>query len=112
MGGALPGSSLASIRSASAHLGSRLISALAQIDDMPEQTVRCPLDVTDFDDHLRAHPMDPAKHQRRTETATAWGRYRERHLLYPEWLKTLPQALQFGDGHAGPGSACIDELAL
>ena len=39
----------------------QLILALAQVDDMPEQTVRGPLDVTDLDDHFGAHPMDPAK---------------------------------------------------
>ena len=63
------------MRWAAAHLAGQLILALAQVDDMPQQTVRGPLDVTNLYDHLRAHPMDPAKHQRRTETATAWGRF-------------------------------------
>jgi hypothetical protein len=31
---------------------------------MAEQTVRCPLDIADLDDHFGLHPMDPAKHQR------------------------------------------------
>jgi hypothetical protein len=38
--------------------------ALAQLDDMPEQTVRRPLDVADLDDHFGPYPMDAAKHQR------------------------------------------------
>src|SRR5512133_3631057 len=100
------------MRSAAAYLDGRFIFALAQVDDMPEQTVRGPLDVTNLYDHLRAHPMDPAKHQRRTETAIAWRRYSERHLVDHQRLKALPQALQLGDGHAGPGSACIDELVV
>src|SRR6202023_2195317 len=112
MGPALPRLSLATMRWAAAHLAGQLILALAQVDDMPEQTVWRPFDIADLDDHIGLHPMDPAKHQRRTETATAWGRYRDRHLLYRQGLKTLPQALQLGLGHAGPGSTCIDELAL
>ena len=62
VGPALPRLSLAAMRWATAHLVGQLILALAQIDDMPEQTVRGPLDVTDLDDHFGAHPMDPAKH--------------------------------------------------
>jgi len=76
------------MRWAAAHLAGQLILALAQVDDMPEQTVRGPLDVTNLYDHLRAHPMDPAKHQRRTEAATARGRYRERHFVHRQGLKT------------------------
>ena len=91
------------MRWAAAHLAGQLILALAQVDDMPEQTVRGPLDVTNLYDYLRAHPMDPAKHQRRTETAIAWRRYSERHFVDHQRLKALPQALQLGDGHAGPG---------
>jgi hypothetical protein len=78
----LPRLSLATMRWAAAHLAGQLILALAQVDDMPEQTVWRPFDIADLDDHFGPHPMDPAKHQRRTETATAWGRYRDRHLLY------------------------------
>jgi hypothetical protein len=52
------------MRWAAAHLAGQLILALAQVDDMPEQTVRSPLDVANLYDHFRANPMDPAKHQR------------------------------------------------
>ena len=52
------------MRWTAAHFGSQLILTLAQVNDMPKQTVRCPLDVTDFDDHFGPHPMDPAKDQR------------------------------------------------
>src|ERR1700680_4414742 len=86
-GPALPRLSLATMRWAAAHLAGQLSLALPQVDDMPEQTIRGPLDVTNLYDHLRAHPMDPAKHQRRTETATAWGRDRERHLVRRHGLK-------------------------
>src|SRR6201982_1330826 len=48
---------------AAAHLGSQLVLPLAQIDDVTQQTVRRPFDVADFDDHLRAHPMDPREHE-------------------------------------------------
>jgi hypothetical protein len=54
----------ASMRFAAAHLDGQLIWALTQVDDMPEQTVRRPLDVTHFYAHFGPHPMDPAKHQR------------------------------------------------
>jgi len=43
--------------------------------------------------------------------AIAWRRYSERQLVDYQRLKTLPQPLQLGLGQAGPGSACIDELA-
>ena len=59
IGQALPESRLASMRQAAAHLDGQLVLALAQVDDMPEQTIRGPLDVTNLYDHLRAHPMDP-----------------------------------------------------
>ena len=52
------------MRWTAAHLGSQLILSLAQINDMPEQTVRRPLGIADLDDHFGPHPMDPAKHQR------------------------------------------------
>jgi hypothetical protein len=52
------------VRAAAAHLAGQLIFALAQVDDMPEQPIRRPFDVGNFYDHLRAHPMDPAKHER------------------------------------------------
>jgi hypothetical protein len=52
------------MRSAAAHLGGQLILAFAQVDDMPEQTVRCPLDITDLDDHFGPHPMNSAQDQR------------------------------------------------
>jgi hypothetical protein len=100
------------MRWAAAYLAGQLILALAQVDDVPEQTVRGPLDVANLYDHLRAHPMNPAKHQRRTEAATAWGRYSERHLVDHQRLKALPQAFQFDDGHTCAGSSCIDKLAL
>jgi hypothetical protein len=100
------------MRSASAHLGSQLIFALTLVDDVPEQPIRRPFHITDLDDHFGPDPMDPAKHQRRTETATAWGRYRERHLVCRQGLKTLPQALQFGLWQTCTGSACIDESAV
>jgi hypothetical protein len=45
------------MRWAAAHPAGQLILALAQIDDMPEQTIRRPLDVANLYDHLRAHPM-------------------------------------------------------
>ena len=35
-----------------AYLDGRLVLALAQIDDMPEWAVRCPLGVADLDHHL------------------------------------------------------------
>src|SRR5215467_9605545 len=60
----LPRLSLTDVGWAAAHLGGQLILALAQVDDMPKQTVRGPFCVGNFHDHLRAHPMDPAKHQR------------------------------------------------
>src|SRR5689334_28776 len=100
------------MRWAAAHLGGQLIFGLAQVDDMPEQAVWRQFDIADLDDHIGLHPMDPAKHQRRTETATAWGRYRDRHLFDRQGPKALPEPLQPGLGQVGPGSACIDELAL
>ena len=63
-GPALPGSRLSSMRAAAANLAGQLIFALAQIDDVSQQTVRRPLDVADLNDHLRAHPMHPRQHQR------------------------------------------------
>ena len=54
----------ASMMSVAAHLGSQLIFALAQVDDMSEQTVRRPFDITDLDDHFGPYPMDPTKHER------------------------------------------------
>jgi hypothetical protein len=48
-----------SVKSVAAHVGCRLVLALSEIDDMPEQTVRRPLDVADLDHHLRAHPVHP-----------------------------------------------------
>jgi hypothetical protein len=45
------------MRWAAAHPAGQLILALAQVDDMPEQTIRRPLDVANLYDHLRAHPM-------------------------------------------------------
>ena len=60
---AFTGSSLASIRSAAMHLHGQLIVALAQINDVPQQTVRRPLDIADLDDHFGPYPMDPAKHR-------------------------------------------------
>src|SRR5947209_5792008 len=79
---------------------------------MSKQTVRCPLDVADLDDHLGPHPMNAAKHQRRSEPAASWWRYRKRHLVDRQRLEALPQALQFGTGQTCPGSACIDEPAV
>jgi hypothetical protein len=55
---------LSSTRSFAAHLDCRFVLALAQIHNMPEQTVRRPLDVADLGDHFGPDPMDPAKHQR------------------------------------------------
>ena len=52
------------MRWAAPHLGSQLIFALAQVDNMPQQTVQCPFDVGDLDDHFGPHPMNPAEHQR------------------------------------------------
>ena len=47
-----------------AHLDGWLVLALAQINDVAEQTVWRPLGVADLDDHLRAYPMYPRQHQR------------------------------------------------
>ena len=52
------------MRWAAAHLGGQLVSALAQVDDVPEQTVRHPLDVADLDDHFGPHPMHSREHER------------------------------------------------
>src|SRR5690242_12375400 len=80
----------ASMRSVPTHLGSRLILALAQVNHVPEQTVRRPFDIADLDDHFGLDPMDPTKHERRTEAATAWGRYRERHFVDHQGLEPPP----------------------
>src|SRR5437870_527386 len=50
---------LATMRWAAAHLAGQLILALAQVDDMPEQTVRRPFDIADLDDHFGPRPMHP-----------------------------------------------------
>src|SRR5580700_734654 len=47
-----------------AHLDRRLVLALAQIDDMPEQTVRRPLGIADLDHHFGPNPLHPRQHQR------------------------------------------------
>jgi hypothetical protein len=52
------------MRSTTAHLGRQLILALAEVDDMSEQTIRRPLNIAHLGHHFRPHPMDPAKHQR------------------------------------------------
>lgn len=44
-------------RSRPDHVSRRFVLAFTQIDDVPEQTVRSPLNVADLDDHFRAHPM-------------------------------------------------------
>jgi hypothetical protein len=44
-----------------AHLYGQFILALSQVSNMSQQTVRCPLDIADLDDHLGPHPMDAAK---------------------------------------------------
>src|SRR5438445_9504656 len=49
----------------SPHLNRRLVLALAQIHDMPEQTVRGPLDVADLDHNRGAHTMEPTEQPRR-----------------------------------------------
>ena len=49
--------------STAAHFDGRFIFALAQINDMPEQTVRRPFDVADFYDHFRTDPMHAREHQ-------------------------------------------------
>jgi len=56
--------------------------------------------------------MDPAKHQRRSEPSASRWRFGQRHFVHHQGLKALPKALQLGLGHAGSGSACIDEFAL
>ncbi len=81
-----------SLGSVAAHIGRRLVLALAQINHMPEQTVRRPLDVADLDDHLRPHPMysrqssgDPKRLPRGgaiasgiVSTASGWSRCQTR----------------------------------
>ena len=52
LGPALPRSRRASMRSIPPHFGRQLILALAQVDDMPQQTIRRPFDVADLDDHF------------------------------------------------------------
>ena len=64
VGSTLPRLSLAEVGCATAHLCSQLILAFAQVHNVPEQAVRCPLDKTHFDDHFRAHPMHPREHER------------------------------------------------
>ena len=41
------------------HLDGRLVLAFTQINDMPEQTIRRPRRVADFDDHFCSNPMNP-----------------------------------------------------
>jgi hypothetical protein len=53
----------ASARWFTTHIGSRLILALAQVDDMPEKAVRRPFGETNLYDHFRSHPMDPTEHE-------------------------------------------------
>src|SRR5438046_2103051 len=62
--------------SVTANFDCRLVLALTQIDDMPEKAVRRPFGVTDLDNHLGAHPMNPAEHQGRAETTAARRRNR------------------------------------
>ena len=47
-----PGSH-ASMRSAATRLHGQFILALAQVHDMPEQPVRCPISITDLDHDFR-----------------------------------------------------------
>src|SRR6516225_10190143 len=93
----LPRLSLAEVGWAAAHLGGQLILPLAQVDDMSEETVRCPFDVAHFNDHLGPDPMHPREQQRRTEPIASWWRCRERHLVDLQRLKSPPQTLQLGD---------------
>jgi len=44
--------------SAAEHFTGRFIFSLAQIGDMPRQPVGRPLDITDFDDHLKPYTVD------------------------------------------------------
>src|SRR6516162_965718 len=50
--------SLADVWLAAVHLCCQLILPLAQVDDMPEQTVRRPFDIADLGYHFGPHPMD------------------------------------------------------
>jgi hypothetical protein len=71
---------------------------------MPEQTVRGPLDVIDFDNHFRPYTAT------RSDCCLGW--LKERHLIDRERPKTLPQALKFGVRRPCTGPARIDELAI
>lgn len=84
--------------SVSSNITGGFVLAFTEVHDMPKQTVWRPFGIADFDDHLRPHPMDPRQHQRRTEAAAAWRWNGKRHLVGPERLKSMPEALKFVAG--------------
>ena len=49
------------MRSATAHISGQFIFALAQVDDVSQQTVRRPFDIADLDNHFGPYPMHPAE---------------------------------------------------
>jgi hypothetical protein len=52
------------MKGSTANVDRQLVLSLAQIDDVPEQTIRRPLDVADLDDPLGPHSMDSAQYER------------------------------------------------
>src|SRR6516225_8987348 len=62
-----------------------LVLPLTQIDNVAEQPVRRPFDITHLTDHLRSQPMYSTQHQWRAEPTTA-----RRRLSADAQVRALP----------------------